>query len=216
MNEKFAIVGDIHGDADRLASLVKAVEGRRLVFVGDYINRGKDSKCALDQLIELRERSPLTVFLRGNHEQGLLEYLRGAIPFYKFAALGGLSTIRNYLTHASYDVRNEFRAVFSREHLRFIEASVDYFEMPEVIISHCGIDPVNPYGRGHAEMVVTSHEQIFSEGFRPEKLVVCGHYVQTSGLPYISNNVICLDTGCGTAGGPLTALLLPERTFIQR
>jgi serine/threonine protein phosphatase 1 len=216
MKELLAIVGDIHGDAGRLASLLKAVKGRRLIFVGDYINRGKDSNRTLTQLIRLRQAFPSTVFLRGNHEQSFLEYLSDDLPFYKFASMGGLSTLKSYLTHASHDIRSEVLNVLPQEHLGFIEACGDYLETEEMIVSHCGIDPSNPDSRARADMVMESHNELFAGHFHPQKLVICGHYVQPSRLPYICSNLICIDTGCGTSGGPLTALLLPERIFVQR
>jgi serine/threonine protein phosphatase 1 len=156
------------------------------------------------------------VFLLGNHELALLSFLKGALPFHQFAGLGGIATIRAYLSHAARDVRAEFLGVFPSSHRRFVESCHDFFETPALIVSHCGIDPSNPESRAKVDMAESRHEELFSGEFDHAKLVVCGHYVQTSCLPYVRRNLICLDTGCGTAGGPLTALLLPERTFLQR
>jgi hypothetical protein len=56
----------------------------------------------------------------------------------------------------------------------------------------------------------------FSPGIPPQRLVVFGHYVQDDMKPYVSDGLVCIDTGSGTLpDGPLTALVLPDRQFIQ-
>ena len=211
-----AIIGDVHGEVGRLSALIRELAGRRLVFVGDYVNRGAEVRATLDELITLKARAPETVFLLGNHEVAFLEFLTGALPFYHFAGLGGLATIRAYLPRASKDVRAELAEAVPAAHLTFMEACRHYFETPDLVVSHCGVDPLNPRGRDKIDMVLNRHEELFDSGLALDKLVVCGHYAQVSGVPYIRNRVVCVDTGCGTFGGPLTALLLPERKFLQR
>jgi len=216
LNKPFAIIGDIHGDADRLSALIREIHDRHLIFLGDYVNRGPDSRKTLDLLIGVQERDPLAVFLFGNHEVALLDFLMGTLSFHEFAALGGIPTIRAYVSRAFGDVRSELLQAFPAPHRRFLESCGTFLETSELIVSHCGIDPNDPASRDKCEMVMARHEGLFSREFEPSKLVVCGHYVQTSGSPYVGGNVICLDTGCGTSGGPLTALLMPERRFLQR
>lgn len=215
MTRPFAIIGDIHGEAGRLSALLNKVEGRRLIFVGDYINRGSNTRQTLNELIALKKRDPETVCLLGNHETALMDFLAGDLPFYQFAGLGGLATIRSYLSHAKDDVRAELLRAMPDTHRGFVEDCDVCFETPDLIVSHCGINPDNPGSRGRADMVMSRHEGLFSPDFKPSKLVVFGHYVQTAGVPYTRDGCICLDTGCGTSGGPLTALLMPERKILQ-
>jgi serine/threonine protein phosphatase 1 len=196
--------------------LIPELVGRGLVFVGDYVNRGPKSREVLDQLVMLKDRDPEAVFLLGNHDAAFLEFLSGGLPFYRFAGLGGLPTIRAYLPRARQDVPAELVAVLPEAHRTFLETCDDYFETPDLVVSHCGIDPVNPGSRERPDMVMSRHEGMFAPDFESSKLVVCGHYAQVSGVPYDRNQLVCVDTGCGTLGGPLTALLLPERRFLQR
>jgi serine/threonine protein phosphatase 1 len=215
--DSIAIIGDIHGDSERLADLMEEIaNSRRLIFVGDYINRGSGARKVLDQIIALKKSSPDTVCLLGNHEAALLAFVKGKLPFYEFAGLGGLATIRAYVSRASEDVRHEFMQAFPDAHREFIEGCDYSFETPDLVVAHCGVDPKNPLSRVKNDLVMTPHEDLFSPDFLPSKLVVCGHYAQPSGAPYVRDQFICIDTGCGTFGGPLTALLLPERTFVQR
>jgi serine/threonine protein phosphatase 1 len=216
MNRPFAIIGDIHGDARRLVALNQELEGRQLIFVGDYVNRGHETRETLDCLLVIQEHDPETIFLLGNHQAALLAFLDGSMPFYEFAGLGGIATIRAYLSYASEDVRNEFQKAFPDSHRRLIESCRNYFETSDVIVFHCGVNPSKPASRETIDMVMSRHEGLFSADFSPSKLVVCGHYVQRGGVAYVRDRFICLDTGCGTVAGPLTALLMPERTIVQR
>jgi serine/threonine protein phosphatase 1 len=211
-----AIVGDIHGEAGQLNELLGILEDRRVIFVGDYINRGPRSSEALERVIALKRNKPETVCLLGNHEAALLGYLAGSVEFYELAGLGGIPTIRSYLDHANSDVQRELLLAMPAAHRDFLQNCPTYFESDHMIVSHCGIDPKNPHGREPLDMVMTRHEELFTPEFTSSKLIVCGHYVQQSRLPYVRNELICLDTGCGTTGGPLTALFLPEREFVQR
>src|SRR2546422_4704933 len=99
MTDRLAIVGDVHGDVGRLAGMLRllSADARRVVFVGDYVNRGPDSAGVLSLLLDARRElgGSLTLLL-GNHELATLEYLDGGIlPAY--AAFGGMSTIRSYV-----------------------------------------------------------------------------------------------------------------------
>ncbi|WP_430734986.1 metallophosphoesterase [Halodesulfovibrio aestuarii] len=71
-------IGDIHGDNDALTRLLRRLPVRpdtdQLVFMGDYINRGEDTRAVLETLIEVKKQYAHTVFLMGNHEHLLLEY----------------------------------------------------------------------------------------------------------------------------------------------
>jgi len=76
--KRLLVVGDIHGYLDKLTELMEQVqpmEHDKVVFLGDYIDRGPDSRGVIEYLIDFRQRFPQTVFLRGNHEQMLLDAL---------------------------------------------------------------------------------------------------------------------------------------------
>ena len=65
-------------------------------------------------------------------------------------------------------------------------------------------------------MVLVSHPELFQLRTLGPKLHVCGHYPQKSLIPFRNENLVCLDTGCGTLrDGRLTALFLPEMRFLQ-
>lgn len=212
------IIGDVHGDAVKLDAALKVADGQGsdVILVGDYINRGPDSKGVLELLVAassaLGDRLTL---VRGNHEEVLLNYLETGdpVPFLKH---GGLTTIRSYYPIPPVNVLDVFRREFPLPHRELLQSTIPYLERPGLLVSHCGYNPGSPDSRALGDMTLGFFPAIFSANVRPPReLVVCGHYVQRSRLPFVSDHLICLDTGCGTdSDAPLTALLLPDRQLL--
>lgn len=217
MDERLAFIGDIHGESARVSALLAKLEPRhrRLVFLGDYIDHGPDSRAVVEVLQEMASREPDSVFLSGNHEIGLLAFLSGKLSFLEYAWMGGLPTIRSYLGRASSDVRRELADSVPKSHIEFLSDCKPFFETSTLLACHAGVDPELPENREIGEVVLGRHPSLFSHDVRLAKLVVCGHYLQSSGKPFVGSSVICLNTGCGTTGGPATALLYPEMVFLQ-
>jgi serine/threonine protein phosphatase 1 len=188
-----------------------------VVMLGDYVNRGGSSRAVLDLLLEARHtlRGNL-VLLRGNHEVALTSYLDEG-DFVPFATHGGMATIRSYVGgRVAPDVHSQFRRSFPPAHERLLRDELrDYWETDQLLVSHVGYDPQKPQDRSRRAMVLQPHPCIFTERVAGGQLTVCGHYVQRSGRPFVRDDLICLDTGCGTVGGPLTAVLLPIRSILQ-
>jgi serine/threonine protein phosphatase 1 len=213
--ESLAFIGDIHADSVRLSALLGKLGTRRLVFLGDYIDRGPDSRGVIEVLLEITNSKWNPIFLLGNHEIGLLAFLSGRLSFLEYAWMGGLSTIRNYIGKANEDVRSELAAAMPRSHFEFLSSCEPFFETDQFVASHAGINPARPESRELADIVLGRHPSLFHNDAGLSKLVICGHYLQTTQTPFVGNGVICLNTGCGTTEGPLTALLYPEMSFLQ-
>src|SRR5271165_1398204 len=91
-------IGDIHGCSAALASLVRAIDPTPhdlLVFLGDYIDRGPDSRGVLEQVIALVERCTV-VALMGNHEEMLLAALEGQSELRYWLKFGGTEALASY------------------------------------------------------------------------------------------------------------------------
>jgi len=213
--ERLAFIGDIHGDSVRLSALLGNIDSRRLVFLGDYVDRGPNSPEVVEILMEVANRKTSPVFLFGNHEVALLAFLSGKLSFLEYAWMGGLSTIRSYIGKASEDVRSELAAAMPRSHREFLSNCKSFFETDQLVASHAGINPACPESREFEEIVLGRYPSLFHGNLRLNKLVICGHYLQTTLRPFAENGVTCLNTGCGTIEGPATALLYPEMTFLQ-
>jgi serine/threonine protein phosphatase 1 len=209
------VVGDVHGDLKRLELMIQelALIPSDVIFVGDYVNGGPDSREVLDRLVALSSDGRYT-FLMGNHDLALLQYWQTG-DFAPFATMGGASTLQSYIEDLGGNIYEAFRAAVPDAHVRFLTALATYVEDGDLLVSHAGFDPSRPDDRSIDTMVLGRQRGLFSPAVRkPPKLVVCGHYMQPSGRPIIGEHVICVDTGCGR-GGSLTAVILPQRRIVQ-
>ncbi len=195
--EPTAIIGDIHGGHDRLRALLRdpVVANRALVFVGDYVNRGADSRAVVDLLAELHSNwhAP-TTFLCGNHDQAFLEVLQGG-PITPLLQMGGGATVRSWVPDVEGDVAEALRQAVTEAQLEFFVGLEHIWMRPGVVAAHSRDQAAHSQTRG--------------------SLLVVGHHIQHDGEPKIVDDCAYIDTGCGTtSSGPLSALLLPELQFI--
>jgi len=121
------VIGDIHGCCEELCHLVEALplaRGDRLVFLGDYIDRGPDSSGVVSYLLALQEsyHEVKFVFLKGNHEDMLLSYLglngqHGDM----FLVNGGKATLQSYSLKPNQQSPKEAISAIPAEHLAFFQ-----------------------------------------------------------------------------------------------
>jgi Calcineurin-like phosphoesterase len=211
-----AIVGDIHGDVEKLRRMLTLLEyvSQHTIFVGDYLNGMPFGFDVIETLSELRNARPdQFTFLIGNHELDLIEYLRDR-NFVKFASRGGLSTLHSYLGQIRGNVFEAFDSVLPARHREFLSSLELFVETDGFFVSHAGIDPTRPLIRDPQVLVRGVGRLLFENSEALPKQVICGHYRQHNGQPLVSRNLICLDTGCGY-DGPLTSVLLPEGRFLN-
>lgn len=212
-NVAYTVVGDIHGSLDQLQCLLGKHElftRRKAVFLGDYVDVGPDGKSVISRLLRFAALAPDSVFLCGNHDFLMMDYYRSG-DFVRYATRDGLPTIRSYVGEAFGNVHQQFRASVPAEHLKFVEELKPFFEPRDYLFSHCGYSVSEQSDRSLRTMVLTSHQDLFTSPKPLDKYVVFGHYFQRTHRPRVRQNLVCLDTGCGINGGPLTALLLPEK-----
>jgi|SRR5665647_12226 serine/threonine protein phosphatase 1 len=217
MSDSYAFVGDLHGRVDQVGSVLRAFGGTRtMIFLGDYVNRGPDSRRVLQTLIAAQRLWPESLlFLRGNHDQALLDfYETGDIG--GFARMGGLATLASYTGMPTGDVHEAFKEAMPARHLIFLEGLQDFFEDDSIFASHCGPDPSRLSSRDRCDVALSSHRELFQADLRAlGKTVVCGHYVQRGMRPHVSDSLVAIDTGYGSvAGAPLSVFLWPERQVL--
>jgi serine/threonine protein phosphatase 1 len=220
-------VGDIHGEREKLEALLGCLPlqaGDRFVFTGDYVDRGADAYGVVERLIALATEYPC-VFLLGNHESMLLDFLgwKGRAYFAgdAFLANGGARTLASY---GYFDQEDPspigFRLPASHEEfyrgLRLWHLEGDY------LFVHAGLGPAQ-LAAGDVDFALRrvrpedllwrrdTHEQPHRLGLT----IVYGHTpapdLQVRWNPPFS---IGIDTGA-TFGGPLTAIRLPDETIFQ-
>lgn len=207
-------IGDIHGCAktlDVLLDRLAPASEDHLVFVGDYIDRGPNSKAVIDRMLELRETHTCT-FLRGNHEAFMLDYLDNG-AFNLWSANGGVSTIRSYT-----DGRAEVE--IPESHVEFVRSTKLYHETSDFLFVHAGLKPQlsvkENLERFGEDVFLWERSHMRTNDVAWEKTVVCGHTPQPE--PISRDKLIAIDTGCvyhmHPGLGRLTAVYLPERDFV--
>jgi serine/threonine protein phosphatase 1 len=140
-------IGDVHGCPAALAALVRAIAPTSLdtlVFLGDYIDRGPDSRGVLEQVIALAERCAVVPLL-GNHDEMVLAALEGPSESRYWLKFGGTEALASYAYRGGPDPRPaDLRALIPSEHLQFIKGCRDYFEAVRHIFVHAYYDPHRP------------------------------------------------------------------------
>jgi diadenosine tetraphosphatase ApaH/serine/threonine PP2A family protein phosphatase len=205
-----AVIGDIHGRLDRLDRLLKQLpEERTLVFLGDYVDRGPESRGVLQRLLRLaRQRE--CVLLCGNHEDMMLDAIDGAYDdaISDWLRNGGDATLRSYGVSSVGRLAEEL----PEEHLRLLRGLREHWETEAYVFVHAGITPDGPDAtdRNTKLWMRIAPDEAFGYG----KTVICGHTPYRS--PLRGPDWINIDTGCGKLpSAPLTGLLLPELQIVQ-
>jgi serine/threonine protein phosphatase 1 len=200
-------VGDIHGCPAALAALLAAIDpdpGDTVVTLGDYIDRGPDSRGVLDRLIALGRRCRLVPLL-GNHDELLLDAFTDQDARRRWLMTGGADTLRSY-GWAPGGPRRPLADWFPPAHRAFLAGCRPYHETPTHLFVHAGYVPELPMGEQPGLVLrwrVT--DPAMAEPHCSGKVAVVGHTPQHSGEVLDLGFLLCIDTNCAR-GGWLTAL----------
>jgi serine/threonine protein phosphatase 1 len=135
-------IGDVHGCNTALATLLEGLElqaSDTIVMLGDVIDRGPDSRDAINQLLALRERCRL-VCLQGNHEQMMLDALDGRMPIQEWLVHGGAETLDSYGKGAGMNALDP-------EHIDFVRTWGDVYETDSHFFAHGNYLATRPLDR---------------------------------------------------------------------
>jgi len=193
------VIADIHGCLAPLEHLWRAVDPQpedRVIFIGDYIDRGPDSKGVIDFLLDLPQDLDIT-FLSGNHEEKFfLSHIDETELAHWLAAWGGGATLESYGPGGFDDVPDS--------HWRFLREAHPYFETDTHIFVHANLEPGLPLEQ---QLPFTLIHKKFGtpEPHCSGKTMICGHTAQKSHVPLDLGHAICIDTDPGR-GGWLTCL----------
>ncbi len=202
-------VGDLHGHYGLLRKVCGEVlpaqpAGTRLVFLGDYIDRGPDSRLILEALMACQAQRPETVLLMGNHERMLLDAMRGHRTEL-FLANGGWETLR------SFGLTLETLHQLPEPYLEFLRSLPLYHETEDYIFVHAGLKPGLPLASQQERDLLWIRDEFIYSRWDFGKTVVFGH--TPFAQPLEQPGLIGIDTGAGF-GLRLTCLKLPEKEFI--
>jgi len=216
-------IGDIHGslvplrllrDAIREHAEAHPIERKCLIYLGDYVDRGYDSRA----VIELLVNEPLPgfehVFLKGNHEDGMLRFLADGTNTLFWVAYGGIATMVSYGVKPPDPATDENEVTRARKelakklppaHLDFL-AKLEPFRIEgDYLFVHAGIRPGVPLDEQREEDLLWIREEFLRSQQEFGKCVVHGHSITRQ--PDFQPNRIGIDTGA-FASGTLTCLVL--------
>lgn len=212
-------MSDIHGCAHLLEQMLKVIDADIAhstpyrvieVFLGDYIDRGPDSRSTLDLLIR-RARRGNTVFLKGNHEAFLAEVFRDPSRVADWAQVGGLQTLMSYgLSPSPNPGEEELRALVRElaaamppQHLEFLTRLRLTFNCGDFLFVHAGVRPGIPLSQQREADLLWIRKEFLQSQKKFGKYIVHGHTPVRSAE--ILANRANIDTGA-YATGNLTLL----------
>lgn len=225
-------VGDIHGRSDLLGKLLRLIEAdaapcgtaeKTIVFLGDYVDRGPDSRGVVEMLLKGLPLGFAVHFLKGNHEALLLDFLANPGRLDYWRRNGGEATMASYgvdvdrltETGASPEAwRQAFAAALPEAHLSFFQHLSLQVPAGDYLFVHAGIRPGVPLDAQDETDLIWIRDEFLNAPEPFGKVVVHGHTPGTE--PVVRPNRIGIDTGA-VFTGRLTALRLQngERAFLR-
>lgn len=208
------VIGDIHGCYYELKELMDYLktekkynpDSDKLVFLGDYIDRGEDSRLVIRFVRNLQENNPNVIALMGNHEDMAISYFDGD-RFSSWEYNGYEHTIKSYKNHMDE----------LKDDIEWMRGLPLYHEDDNFIYVHAGIDLYSPMEKQSRNTLLWVRDEFIYSYKEYPKRIIFGHTPQI-GKPYLTfTKNICIDSGC-CFGGALTALIIEdgiERNFYQ-
>jgi serine/threonine protein phosphatase 1 len=219
--ERIYVIGDIHGRSDLLTNMVLQIESDLrtspardglTVTLGDYVDRGPDSRGVLDRLAN----NPFPteyIALKGNHEELLEAFLRDPAVGSHWRQLGGLETLHSYgvpvaavmIGKGFEEASKALRQALPEEHLQFLASLELSVSVGDYFLCHAGVRPGVALEKQSAEDLLWIRDEFLNSKMNFGKVVVHGH--TPSEAPEVLPNRINIDTGA-FATGRLTCLVL--------
>lgn len=216
-------IGDVHGRLDLLQKLWAMIESdaahvnlrTTVIFVGDYVDRGRDSKGVIDFLIKIKQEGNV-VCLRGNHDQAVLDFIADAKFYRTWKPFGAPETLVSYGVmpprfddEAEFEkARQEFVVNCPRAHVDFLQSLPYCHELGGYFFVHAGVRPGVPLKDQDPQDMLWIREDFLFSRADFEKVVVYGHTpVEQAGR---RGHRLSVDTGA-YATGRLSAAVLEGR-----
>jgi serine/threonine protein phosphatase 1 len=229
-NNRVYAVGDIHGCLDQLSGLHARIAAdaagytgnTHIIYLGDFIDRGRSSKGVVDAVRNQVPAGCKPYYIKGNHDQALLDFLADPETYRVWKAFGAGDTLLSYgVRPPLFDqlepitkARDELLTSMPADHLSFFKSLELKVEIGGYVFVHAGIRPGIPLSRQSEEDLLWIREEFLSSQSAHEKVVVHGHTPLEA--PVRTSNRISVDTGA-YATGVLTAAVLEGTScrFVQ-
>jgi serine/threonine protein phosphatase 1 len=221
-------IGDVHGESRKLGEMHTAILDRIafeggpacLVHLGDYVDRGPDTRGVIERVMELEARfrndpGLSVVSLRGNHEQMMLDAYDGSLDVGIWWSQGGAEAADSY-AGGQGQAGTDWRELVPRAHIDWMRGlgSIHRDEARGLVFVHAGIEPSAFPHEGDQTYLWTRSDRFFDRGNWPERnvlkdLTVIHGHTPRSFQPEVFAHRINVDTGA-CFGGPLTAVMLKQ------
>lgn len=187
-------IGDIHGCDTALQTLLNRLDLQstdRLIFLGDYIDRGPNSRAVVETLLDLQTRCRVDC-LAGNHEWILMGVATGQFDIETWKTVGGDTTLASY----GGGIQN-----IVLKHGHFFQSLQRWAETQDFLFVHASYDPLQPMDMQSDHDLFWKRSDPLTVGpHQSGKTVVCGHTPQVSGEVSDHGHLILLDTYCFGSG----------------
>ena len=228
--QRIYCIGDIHGRYDLLQQLhglmLSDANGYphhiSVVYIGDYIDRGAQSKQVIDYLLSNPLPDFKNIFLKGNHEQVLLEFLHDPNSAAAWFSFGGLSTLMSYGVKITgipspkqlIDLQKELQENIPASHVQFFQQLLPFYEKEGYYFVHAGVRPGVKLKKQRLEDMLWIRDKFLDSQRFHGKVIVHGHSITDE--PEIYANRIGIDTGAYDSN-ILTCLVLEndEKRFLS-
>jgi serine/threonine protein phosphatase 1 len=212
--KKLYVIGDVHGCLFELKEVLARTdsmikEDDEYVFLGDYIDRGPDSKGVIDLLIERSKTHPIKhTFITGNHEEMMLE------EEHYWAINGGIETLKSYGIEPDDDRSRKYLEHIPEDHLRFLLGLKEHYKVGRTVCVHAGLNPSVCLTQQERDVKIWAREWVGYDGpYADGSLVVYGHTPKYDIIK--RENQLGIDTAC-VFGGLLTcAIIEPEEGKLE-
>lgn len=204
-------IGDIHGCLTALKTIFQQEwiqKSDTVIFLGDYIDRGPNSKGVLDWLLENKNNYHFE-FILGNHEIMMLTAKMNSEKLGEWLGFGGDNTLDSYKIESGTDWVDKI----DQSHWDFLNSCKSYLEIGKYIFVHAGLE----HGK---ELDEQSDSILFwkkfetPEMYRPDRTVVCGHTHRKNGAIADFGHTICIDT-YAYGGKWLTCLNVETKEYLK-
>ena len=213
-------IGDIHGCLKQLVNLQDKIfnypsykkEIDLIIYLGDYIDRGPNSRNVIQHLLKLQKEKVNSIFLMGNHEQIMIDFVFNKINNLRYwLNLGTDQTFKSYKIEVSEFIKDGFgddkidrlRSVLlnelSDEHIYFLKNLRLSYSAGNYLFVHAGINPEKTLkDQDKMDFLWSRSDQFFNKNFKFKQIIIHGHTPEKEviSLPYRIN----IDTGCFFSG----------------
>jgi len=211
LNSKIYAIGDVHGRADLLGSMIEFIGKHaslngtepKVIFLGDIVDRGPDSREAMEIVCDTLKRWPQSRLILGNHDCIFLDALtRQRCLQWWFEKIGGMQTLISYLGEGTHYFPEEIIAIGKRfpELLEVLKAAPQHVAIGRYLFVHAGINPSVPLAEQDKNDLLQIRERFTDHVGALSHVVVHGHSPLSPPRPVVTENRISLDTEAWVTG----------------